>query len=103
MKPTEVIPAWLTAKVDQRLALMEEMAGELPSLANDKTLIMTPLTEPREGATQAEFEIWNRTCDNCGKDCTGLDFYTGHMVRLWKGAKLMFTFGVCTECREIET
>jgi hypothetical protein len=98
---TEHPPAWLMAAVDQRIALMDEIAGDLPLLAGDRTLVMTPLTEPKEGATQEEFEAWNRMCDRCGKDCRGSDFYTGHLHRMWKGTKLLFTFGVCPECKAL--
>lgn len=96
----EIAPAWLVALIDQRIALMDELAGDLPQLADANTIVMTPLTEPREGASEEEFAIWNRQCDRCKADCRGKDFYTGHMHRAWKGMKLLFTFGVCAACKE---
>jgi hypothetical protein len=92
-------PAWLTAAIDQRLALMVEVMG--PStfpLAKNYGVMLTPLTEPEEDATQAEMDRWDRTCDNCGKDCTGLEFFAGSAMRSAFGTNVCFTFGVCAEC-----
>lgn len=94
------LPPWLRAMVDQRLALMSEMMD--PDLVKDAgpSVVMTPLTEPGEGATQEELERWDRTCDRCGKDCTENHlFYTGNLTEDWQGIQVIFTFGVCHKCR----
>ena len=96
---TEKLPPWLTALVDQRLALMAEHLTGLPF--NPGQLIMSPLTEPDENATDAERARWDRTCDRCGKFCTDSDnFYTGHLMRtLRNGQPVYLLFGVCEEHR----
>ena len=90
-------PAWLLDLIDQRMALIEKDAANLPAEA---ALILTPVTEPSEGATDEEYQRWDRTCDNCGKDCTRSDFFTGHAVRRLKdGRRVYLTFGVCSTCK----
>lgn len=86
-------PAWLTAKIDQRVALVEqELARGRHSSAN---VVFVMLTEPPDDSEQ-EAARWERTCDNCGKDCTDSDFYTGHVIReLRDGRKVFIGFGVC--------
>lgn len=93
---SETVPAWLVAKVDQRLALMDEF---LRQLEFNHELIMTPLDEPPEGASEAQFRKWDRTCDNCGRYCKGR-FYTGNVVRELHGKQVVITFGVCPRCKE---
>ena len=105
---TETAPAWLLAAVDQRLALMKEAAhdaGMPPGKAfGDYELVTTPLTEPREGATKAEFDRWDRSCDNCGVFCPKYGepiLYTGHINRELGGARVVITFGACAKCKEM--
>lgn len=91
------LPAWLTAKVDQRLAMFEQvLGGQLEQLH----IVMAPLSEPDEDASPEEFEQWDRTCDNCGRYCKEpLEFYTGGVVRYLKdGQPVHLTFGVCKDC-----
>lgn len=89
------LPAWLTSKVDQRLALLEE---HLPVPPDDKVIVMTPLTEPRPGATRRELNHWERTCDACDKFCRHEPFFTGHLTRhLKNGLTVAITFGVCEQ------
>jgi hypothetical protein len=88
-------PAWITAKVDQRLALMAEAGIDA---FKDTELVMTPLAEPSKGCTDAEYRRWDRTCDNCGAYCPR-QFFTGHVVRRWRGVQVIFSFGVCLGCK----
>ena len=91
-------PAWLVALIDQRLALVEDKLGEVPAVTH---MVMTPLTEPREDATQREYDEWDRTCDSCRKfQPNGKNFYTGHIVRQLKSGLMVYmTFGVCESCK----
>lgn len=91
-------PAWLVHLIDQRLALIEDKLG---ASVPDTNLIMTPLTEPGEKATQREFDQWDRTCDHCGRYCKAPRlFYTGHIVRQLRcNTTVYMTFGVCQRCK----
>jgi hypothetical protein len=96
-------PAWLSAKVDQKLALMSEVFSLMPDKLVEKSLseydtMLTPLTEPKEGATPADFERWDSTCDNCGAYCPGT-LFTGQVLRLKWNTKIIFMFGVCKTCK----
>jgi hypothetical protein len=89
-------PAWLTARVDQRLALMSDSALDAAS-AN---LVLTPLTEPDEDASPAVRQRWDRTCDNCRRYCPDDEpFFTGNLVRTWRGTPVIVVFGVCPDCK----
>lgn len=90
-------PSWLTAKVDQRLALMED---HIPMESVGDALIVSMLTEPPPNATPEQMEVWERSCDNCGKHCPG-DFYTGHVSRTLHGKPVRITFGVCPSCKDL--
>jgi hypothetical protein len=95
-------PAWLLAKVDQRLTLMREKVGE-PEVFKKlgaPDLILTPLSEPLTEPTPEQLERWDRTCDNCGKYCPH-DLWTGSVSRDWGGLQVVMTFGVCPDCKEI--
>ena len=100
------VPAWLEAAIDQRLALMREAMGEgtlqlLEAGYLKQDVLMTPLTEPREGATEAEMVAWDFTCDRCGTLCLPpAPFYTGHRMLTWHGARVCITFGTCQACYE---
>ena len=97
-------PSWLTAKVDQRLALMVTTISAFgdPTPALDKyTIMMTLLTEPPEGSTPGDIAKWERTCDNCGRYCSDDEaFFTGTTVRERWGTQILFTFGSCSKCKE---
>lgn len=94
----ETLPAWLSAKVDQRLALIDQHAAPA-ALAHQFPLILTPLAEPDEHATAADRAKWERTCDCCSKHCPWpVKFYTGHVQReLPSGVLVVMTYGVCEE------
>jgi len=93
-------PAWLTAAVDQRLALMVETIGEAVQFI-DHEVIVTPLTEPREGASDAEMKHWDFSCDNCGRYCP-TRLLVGQVTRELHGKPVMFTYGACPWCAERE-
>jgi hypothetical protein len=82
-------PPWLTAKVDQLLALAKQ---ELTEEAFGFDLIMLPLTEghgPR----------WERTCDNCGVFVPDdQSFYSGTVSRKINDTQLVIAFGICFTC-----
>lgn len=99
------LPPWLSAKVDQRLALMMESTGGPEAFrqffGNHKGVIFTPLTEPDIDATKEQMEVWDRACDNCGRYCPpGTDFYTGHVTAKHQGLTILMGFGACPECQE---
>jgi len=91
-------PTWLRASIDQRLALMEQHMGNAADVPAN--VVMTPLTEPEENATDHDREVWERTCDNCGAYCPD-EFYTGHSVRMRGNVQVIFMFGVCPSCKEL--
>ena len=116
-------PAWLTAKVDQRLALMEEAIGDVvdesvemfhaltgfkPSADVDMiakmmqgNIMMTPLSEPDEGSSVEEIRRWERSCDNCETFVPdGELFFTGQLVREFHGQQVILVFGVCPACKD---
>jgi hypothetical protein len=99
---SDKLPAWLTAKVDQRLALVEESIGNA-DLATT-SIVMTPLLEPHPTAPALTWARWDRTCDSCLVYCPDTEaFYTGHVVRaLRNGTQVCITFGVCEICRSIK-
>lgn len=95
-------PPWLTALVDQRLALVEESGVPAAASALGKIpLIVTPLTEPPPNATHVQHSRWDRTCDGCGEYCPyPKDFYTGQVQRTTStGILVVMFFGVCKEHR----
>lgn len=91
-------PPWLVAAVDQRLAQMKEVIGNV-DLSGQWPFILTPLTEPPEGASKQLIEMWDRTCDHCEKYCPG-KFHVGMTTRDAFGVQVSFTFGVCPACKE---
>lgn len=91
------LSAWLTAAVDQRVALLRE-SGALSALQEAK-LIVTTLKDP-PADTQEALVKWERTCDCCGKDCADSAFYTGHISRDVGLFQVVITYGVCSTCKE---
>lgn len=92
-------PAWLTAKVDQKIQLVKE-----PMLAaaraNNAGIVMTFLDEGRAEMTDEERERWERTCDRCQTYVPDEgEFWTGHVVREVEGQQVMMAFGLCGPCR----
>jgi hypothetical protein len=95
--PEQHIPIWLDAKVDQRLAQMQEaMPIPVMAAATGAHVIMVTLTEPDEDATPEQIQQWNLTCDNCGKVDPVL--HTGHMERRVDGVLVVITMGACASC-----
>ena len=88
-------PAWLTAKADQRLAMMIDATGD--NFPQD-AIVTTPLTEPEPGQ---EWEQWDRGCDNCGVYVPeGQLLWTGHVLRITpKGSRVIINFGACAACK----
>lgn len=92
-------PAWLTAKVDQRLALIQT-AMLAAADSTDPDFVMTYLDEGGQMSDE-ERERWERTCDNCGRYCAANDdFWTGHVLRQVEGRQVMLAFGVCADCKD---
>lgn len=89
-------PAWLVAAVDQRLALLEEKFSNIPLT---RTLVMSPLEEPLEGATEEEYQQWERSCSHCKVYCPPeTKFRTGHAEAMLKsGTPVLLCFGVCPD------
>ena len=102
MENPEVIdvPQWLNSQIDQRIALIEHKAAAGIKQFGDSAVVMTPLTEPREGQAQEE---WERSCDNCGAFVPeGPLFFTGTVsARLRSGQRVVITFGACAACKDL--
>lgn len=84
------------------MALVEEAAIPAALRFGQVPLIVTPLTEPPEGASQRQYLQWDRTCDCCGKHCAypKHNFYTGQVQRTSKaGVLVIISFGICEEHR----
>lgn len=84
------------------MALIEEAAVPAHAQALNTQLIVTPLTEAPEGASDAERSRWDRTCDCCGKWCRYPrdNFYPGQVQRTARNGQLVIMFfGVCEEHR----
>ena len=93
------VPAWLRAKIDQRLALMAEVTGGPENFTGMEIVAMT-LTEPGEDCTDAEFTRWERTCDSCGNYCPPAEpFYSGQRMEPWGPTKVLIIWGECHPCK----
>jgi len=94
-------PAWLTAKIDQRLARMtESLDVDINELTNFALLL---LTEPPDDASPEEVARWEYTCDNCGTYCPEpVPFFTGHSIRFLGPTQVAITYGICGPCKELE-
>lgn len=95
-------PPWLTAKADQRLALLEHRSKALAitKFMGSYDLLMMPLTEPPEFAAENDVRRWDRTCDGCNQwQNSFAKFYTGFVQRTtsW-GQQVTFTYGACHSC-----
>lgn len=90
-------PAWLVAAVEQRVAfLVEQMGGRLPP---GYPVVLTMLTEPPEGATDAERERWERICDHCGVWVPpDRELVTGSVGRRRGPTLVEITYGACPAC-----
>jgi len=91
---------WMREKIAERLSLA------MPTLrvakATHYALVMIPLTEPDEDASEGERDIWEFACDRCGADCRGKDFHTGAVTVEPEGQRVTFTFGLCEACHKLE-
>jgi ferredoxin len=87
-------PAWLTKKVDERIALIRlEMVAAAQTY--EAPFIMTYLNEPMEPTDE-------RVCDNCGRYCPeGEDYWVGHAIRFVDNRQVMVVFGMCQTCRDV--
>lgn len=100
---------WLSAKVDQRVALMVEHGALDIARENGTLFVMSLLDEGDEEMTSEELERWERTCDNCGRyippgATPGENgFYTGYTTRTVEDVQIMLAFGVCGTCKEAHT
>lgn len=91
-------PEWLVAAADVRVSFMLSQMGGIP---DGYPFILTPLTEPPAGWTDAQRERWERTCDHCGLYCPeGTDFLTGLISRDIDGTRIEITFGACRACAD---
>lgn len=91
-------PAWLAAKIDQRVAFLRTH-GVGPEV--DADFVMTPLTEP-EGEGGAAMDRWERTCDNCGAYCPDpIPFWTGSAARDIGTVQVIIMFGTCKGCKDL--
>ena len=89
-------PSWLTLRVAERIALMEQALG---GASFGLGVVMTTLTDPPEGSSREETERWERTCDNCRTYCPDdSEFYTGTVARTLAGAQVIIAFGACPKC-----
>lgn len=103
-----VTPPWLSAMVDQRLAMMKDVFtnhGLIPEamvalmIGAKYTVMMTPLTEPPEGASRKQQERWERSCDRCKRFVPkGRKFFTGYCNREAFGTTVTFMYGACPDC-----
>lgn len=96
-------PAWLIAKIDQRLAELDTLTGNvLPALVKlqDYAMVLLPLSEPAEGACSVERERWEHTCDHCGKYGPGT-MRCGHVEKLHREIPVVVTLGACPECWDL--
>ena len=101
-------PTWLQPMIDQRLALMlEQMGAEtFVEMADSNTMVMTPLTEPSDDNPIA-MDFWDRCCDNCKRyvkkdEPSDTQLITGHKQLMFRGCRVVITFGACTDCASIE-
>lgn len=100
---------WLSAMVDQRVALMVEKGALDIARENGTLFVMSLLDEGNDEMSDEERERWERTCDNCGRyipvdAVDGPDgFYTGYTSRTVEGIQIMLAFGVCGTCKEAHT
>lgn len=99
MSEREKEPPWLQAKVDQRIAFMRDKLGDLgwQLIKRQTALLMTPLTEPDEGASELEFARWEHTCDNCGA-YVPRTMWSGSVERMVDGVRVIISFGACPGC-----
>lgn len=95
----EKLPPWLMSLVDQRMALVEELAAATADQMG-ADIIWVTLTDPAPGQT---FEQWDRGCDNpgCSTEWSpGMEYHTIHLKRTTRGGrKVLITGGVCGRCK----
>lgn len=95
-------PGWLLAAADQRLAELKQAmpVAVARELMGGVDLLMTPLTEPAEGSSKIRQQMWEHTCDHCGKYLL-VGLYIGHVLRQWDGLPIQIHFGACGDCLEV--
>ena len=93
-------PAWLTAAIDQRLALvLDNLRGFVAD--GVPTIVYTPLTEAEDETSEAH-ALWDKSCDNCRK-FMGDQLVHGHSQykRNSLNVLVVITFGACRDCLEL--
>ena len=104
----ESVPAWLRAKVEQRLVELIETFDHMDS--HKLFDIRVPLNVHADNLTDVEHDEWERTCACCGKTFPLAEILMGHILgkpplqeaaslgRLPKsGIGITFSFDVCTD------
>lgn len=98
-------PSWLSAKIDQRLAHLDEHGAiDIAIESKIEPIIMMFLTEPGEGLKPGspEFERWERACDNCDAYVEiGDKLMSGQSTRTIRGQVIIVTFACCPTCVEL--
>jgi hypothetical protein len=100
--PIEFAPPWLVAQVDQKITFMTEHGALDMARESGAMLVMSFLDEGSPDMTDAEREVWERTCDHCGKyvpDEGPETFYTGHVVRFVEDVQIILAYGICGTCK----
>lgn len=89
-------PAWLTAKVDQRIA---EVREHLAGLANADLfdVIMIQLTELDDTATAWQRQHWEFACDNC-REFHPRDLRCSRYEKVIGDQTFVVCFGACPAC-----
>jgi len=99
---------WTTERLNDLLTdrLTEAMpALVFAALTDPDTMVVMPLTEPGDGATDEQRKRWERSCDLC-------DTYCPHPVEFWTGSmspeepfpiRVRVTVGFCGPCRKVVT
>ncbi len=92
-------PSWLSAKVDQRIAFVDQQGGFDAAIEAGAVLAVF-LSEPEDNAGPLEITRWEHTCDGCGKYLPN-DLHGGRATRTYRGVIVEITFGCCKACSEL--
>jgi hypothetical protein len=94
----EKVPAWLVAAADQRIEhMVSHIDLDLLKVENFAIITM-PLTEPGIPPGQPmEYEVWDKSCDNCRKFCPDHLFTTALSIER-NGVKILVMVGACEQC-----
>lgn len=89
---------WMRETIAARLRLAEPALQAM----TDYPVVLIPLSDPPEHATEAERAAWETQCDRCGAQCRGKNFHTGAVTVKPSGREITFTFGLCEDCQKLE-